>query len=152
MHHGGHGPFSTTDAVIDPTTSNVAVAGPASGSVAINSLRVGGSNNSSPTLTLGAAAFNVTGAVNVVSNGTLNATAGALVAPTLNVSGAGAATLGNASGNVTTANVSGGLLTVGAGTVGTVNLSGLGSLAAVRPCPRSTSLEARRPSRATPPS
>ena len=123
-------PAAVNDVIIDPTASGITVNGPASGPVAINSLQVGGTNNSSPTLTLGAANFNVTGAVNVSGNGTLNATAGGLIAPTLNVNGNGAAaTLGNASGNVTTANVSAGILTVNAGTVSTAVLSGTGSLA-----------------------
>ena len=123
-------PFALSDVVINPSTSGITVTGPASEAVAINSLQVGGANNSSPTLTLGAASFNVTGAVSVVSNGTLNAIDGGLVAATLNVSSAGAAaTLGNASGNITAANVSAGTLTVNAGIVGTADLSGTGSLA-----------------------
>ncbi|MGA2066341.1 MAG: autotransporter-associated beta strand repeat-containing protein, partial [Thermoguttaceae bacterium] len=117
-------PASTNDVVINPTASNVVVTGPSSGPVVVNSLQVGGTNLSSPTLNLGAADFNVAAAVNVVGNGTLAATAGgSLITPILNVNGAGAsATLGGPDGNVGTANVSGGgsITTIG-GAIATFN-------------------------------
>ena len=133
----GTAPVAASDVIINPATAGITITGPASPAVAINSLQIGGTNNLSPTLTLGAANFSVTGAVNVVSNGTLNATSGALIAPTLNVSGSGAAaTLGHASGAITTANVSAGTLTVNAGTVSTAVLTGTGSLAGTQAIPQ----------------
>ena len=133
----GAAPSATTDVTLDPTASGIVVTGPAAPAVAIKSLQLGGTNNQSPTLTLGAASFTVTGAVNVLGNGSLNATAGGLIAATLTVNGSGAAaTLGNASGAITTANVSAGSLTVNAGTLSTAVLSGTGSLAGAQAVPQ----------------
>ena len=127
VQYGG-APQSSSDVIIDPGTSDIEIT--SSAPVDINSLQLGGSNNSSPTLTLdGDAAFNVAGELRVTGNGTLNAVAGPLTATTLTIDSADAvATLGHASGNVAAANVSAGTLTVNGGTVGEANLSGTGML------------------------
>lgn len=129
-------PTSANDAAIDPTTHGIAITGPAT-PFSVNSLRVGGANNSSPSLTLGAGNLTVATSVSVVGNGSLNATAGALLTPALEVNGAGASvTLGHASGAIGAVNVSAGLVTVNDGTVGLVNLSGTGELAGGRAVPQ----------------
>jgi autotransporter-associated beta strand protein len=116
-------PGAINDVSIDPGTAGINITGSGT-DVSVNSLRIGGSNNSSPVLTLGSGNLTVATTVTVAGNGTLNATVGALIVPTLNVSGATAAvTLGHADGTVTTANVSAGTLTVNAGTVTTANVS-----------------------------
>jgi len=125
-------PASVSSIYIDPS-ANVAVTGPASGGKqTVNNLTIGqGLGAYTAALALQAGGdLTVTGTTTVRSDGTLTASDAGLITPILNVNG-GLATLGNASDNVGTANVTAGTLTVnnvGAANL-TANLSGTGSLA-----------------------
>jgi len=126
------GPISSSNIFIEPGF-DVSLTGPTSGgSQTVNNLTVGqGLGINTATLTLQAGGnLTVTGATTVRSDGTLIATEAGLITPVLNVNG-GSVTLGHAAGNVTTANVTAGMLTVNH--VGAANLtaflSDTGSLA-----------------------